>query len=83
MNVVSLRGTPLPSPSDPDPDVVKLLKNLLVKARAGQIHGIAVVCAVDGVVSTGWAGSANAHDMLSGATYLQWRMAKDFEAPET
>ena len=61
---------------EPQPDVIKLLRDLLAEAEKAEIKGFGFFV-VDGadVVSTGWAtGCARKNDMVSGAATLQARM---------
>lgn len=41
--VVSLRGTPLPTPGEPEPGVVRLAEKLAEMARSGEIVGLGAV----------------------------------------
>lgn len=47
-NVVSLRGTPLPYLArQENPSVIRMLKSLMRRARAGEIQGCAVAIVLD------------------------------------
>lgn len=59
-NVVGIRPGEVPEVTPPDNDVTRLLEDLLVKARAGELRGVAVAC-VEGIgdgcsLSTAWRG---------------------------
>ena len=78
--VVGLRGIAPPSGHEPHPELIKRLEELLTMARSGQLRGIAAVTltANDGM-GTEWDGDGDNRMLLSGVTYLGYRLAKNLD----
>ena len=79
-NVVSIHGSPIQA-REPARDVVETLEAYLQMARDGQIRGVAFVfVSADDSVTTGWSGGdADSRILLSGASTLQYRIAKQLD----
>jgi hypothetical protein len=61
-------------------DVVETLRELLQRAEAGEIQGIAYSCAtIDRGVSTGFTKSDNHNAIIGGLARVQYRMLADEE----
>ena len=63
---------------EPIPDIIEELERLLEKAKAGDIKALAyfLIDGADGI-TTGWcSGCASMHQMICGASRLQFRIMK-------
>lgn len=65
MKVVSLDGTPIGNPHEPDEDVVTFLRQMLEAAESGEINGVCVaVRHSDGALSSGISGMVGEHGVI-------------------
>ena len=83
--VVGIRGGPAPlCGTKPMQDVVSTFEKYLKLARDGQIRGVAFVLytADDGVVTDWSSGDSDNRMLLSGATTLMYRIAKQYDELE-
>lgn len=60
----------------PEPNVIEILENLLIKAKEGKISYIACVT-VEDLVRINWGGSGNAFEVLGAIEYLKGEYFKD------
>ena len=76
-DVISMSGEAIPTPGEPNEQLIELLELLLERAKASQISGmIYVACPVtQDEIYTGWAGVGNRMHLLAGAGLLQYRAA--------
>lgn len=75
--VVSLKGEPIRSPGEPQPDLIARLERMLEMARAGEISGGAFVYEFrDEGYSCGYAGSFNRPRIIGGLEELKFILVR-------
>jgi hypothetical protein len=73
-NIRNLPGASLPM-GEPAPDTIKLLEELLERARSGDLRSIAVAYTVgDHAMRTDWNNEHEFMELIGGVAWLQSRM---------
>lgn len=59
-----------PQPNEPDPDLIKILHQLLEQAKAGNLRAIGYAAVYSQSVGSGWVGGIGTRDFLSTAIMM-------------